>query len=96
MDEIAQPIKITVSLPAEAVRWLDEHGPKNRSRVLLVALEVYRALRLVEAVAPGIEAIDRQIPLDRRGGRNLLRRWIENKRRLSAVKTDAERRRLGL
>lgn len=96
MDELAKPRKITVSLPAEAIRWLDEHGAKNRSRVLLVALEVYRALRLFESVAPGIDTIDRQIPLERRGGRNLLRRWIENKRRLKAVRIDAERRRLGL
>ena len=94
MDEIAAPRKITVSLPAEAIRWLDEHGPKNRSRVLLVALEVYRALRLVEGLAPGIEELDRQIPLERRGGRNLLRRWLENKRRLQEVKQDAEHRRI--
>ena len=96
MDEIAQPRKITVSLPAEAIRWLDEHGAKNRSRVLLVALEVYRALRLVEGLAPGIEAIDRQIPLERRGGRNLLRRWMENKRRLRDVRIVSQRRRLEL
>jgi hypothetical protein len=95
MDEIAAPRKITVSLPAEAIRWLDEHGAKNRSRVLLVALEVYRALRLVEGLAPGIEEIDRQIPLERRGGRNLLRRWLANKKRLGGLRDDAERRRLG-
>lgn len=96
MDEIAAPRKITVSLPAEAIRWLDEHGAKNRSRVLLVALEVYRALRLVEGLAPGIEEIDRQIPVERRGGRNLLRKWLLNKRRLQGIRLDAEKRRFGV
>ena len=82
--------KITVSLPKDLIEYLDQVSPTNRSREILVAIELRRMLRHVATVSSLECQINESIPADSRGRPNRFKALLAERDRIAREATNRE------